>query len=106
MDKNRNRKIAGKLFSSKVNLQIKKIQIKGTICIQLQYEVKMRIWEKDILILLMELSVVAYTQKLLPSEAVVIAITLYFLLLWKREILSQNVYIILFYYSSISSTSR
>lgn len=39
MDKNRNRKIAGKLFSSKVNLQTKKIQIKGTICIQLQYEV-------------------------------------------------------------------
>lgn len=67
MDKNRNRKIAGKLFSSKVNLQIKKIQIKGTICIQLQYEVKMRIWEKDILILLMELSVVAYTQK--PNQA-------------------------------------
>lgn len=67
MDKNRNRKIAGKLFSSKVNLQTKKIQIKGTICIQLQYEVKMRIWEKDILILLMELSVVAYTQK--PNQA-------------------------------------
>lgn len=67
MNKNRNRKIAGKLFSSKVNLQIKKIQIKGTICIQLKYEVKMRIWEKDILILLMELSIVAYTQK--PNQA-------------------------------------
>ena len=41
MDKNMNRKITGKLFSSKVNLQIKKIHVKGTIWYSIT------IWSKD-----------------------------------------------------------
>lgn len=63
MDKNMNRKIAGKLFSSKVNLQIKKIHIKGTIWYSITIWNKDGDMRKDILILLMELSIVVYTQK-------------------------------------------